>query len=112
MEVVEGVAVLGEDDELARLTRSPSVVSALSWRIVDSSVHLRSVADVAHLLGGLGRGLRSSSSSAFELLDGLGRGGCVEQLFLDLLDFLGIEVVGVEVVERSSRGLGRRSRCR
>ena len=47
----------------------------------------------------------SSSELGVELLDGLGGGGGVEQLLLELLDLLGVELVVVESSPEVDAGL-------
>ena len=81
-EVVERVAVLGEDDQLAPLLAVASVARVLSSRIVRSSDHLRSVSDARTRAAALIRS-REVEQLGVELLDRPRRGRRVDELVLD-----------------------------
>ena len=101
-EVVQRVAVLGEDDQLASAAVGVEHLAAVRTAAPTSSLHLRSVPDVADLARPAPRAASrvaiSASSSAT-----VARGGRrVDDLVLELLALVGVEVVPDVVVESSS----------
>ena len=98
-EVVQRVAVLGEDDELAPPVRS---VARDGERVVlEDRAQLRPLAvgvRCAHSRGGLDE-VAQIEELGVELLDGARRGRRVDELILDVLELLGGELVVVELVE-------------
>ena len=96
-EIVEGVAVFGEDDELAR---PPVGVDGQRFVLQDSAElgPLAVGAGVADLLGNR-RQVCEFEDFGVEFLYGLGSGGSVEQFLFEFFDLFGVVVVGVQGLE-------------
>ena len=82
---------------LRRSSDRSSVASVSSSRIVRSSDHLLSVSDVADRARERGQ-VGEVEQLGVELLDRLRSGGGVDELLLHTLEFLGVELVVVEVL--------------
>ena len=103
LEVVQGVAVLGEDDELPR----PPVAVRGQRVVLEDRGQLGPLAvgaGLADLLGGLDE-VGQLDEFGVELLDRLRGGGRVHHVFLELLQLFGVVLVLVELADVDG-GLG------
>ena len=106
-QVVERVAVLGEDDELATVAVRVEHLAVVLEQARELLPLLVAAGD-AHLVGELLEA-RQRDDLACELRDGLRRRGLVDDLFLELLELLVgqvVEVVEVVDVELGGDGAG------